>query len=113
MNVNGADDFYLWILLLKNNAKIAYNKDILYKHVQQGTNYSNGNDKMINSLKELETVQKKESILSLKELSLFEKLICYLKDSYCNFNFLKFIKYFKFVFLTLFSPITFSSIFQK
>lgn len=113
MNVNGADDFYLWILFLKNNAKIAYNKDILYKHVQQGTNYSNDNDKMINSLKELKTVLNKESVLNLKELTLFENLICYLKDSNSDFNFLKFIKYFNFVFLTLFSPITFSSIFQK
>lgn len=53
MNVNGADDVYLWILLLAKNAEIRLNHEVLYTHKYTGSNLSDSYPKMLKSLREM------------------------------------------------------------
>lgn len=49
ISCNGADDYFLWLLLLETNCKWAVNPDVLYTHVDTGENLSSNLDQMIRS----------------------------------------------------------------
>lgn len=46
---NGADDYLLWLLLHQGNCRWGMNPEILYTHVDTGTNLSINLDRMLNS----------------------------------------------------------------
>lgn len=53
MKKNGADDLFLWLLLIKNNVKIVNNYECLYTHVNTGENVSNDLSNMYDSCIEM------------------------------------------------------------
>lgn len=58
LTVNGADDWFLWILLFKNNARFTCNPDIVYVH-----NDADGNNLSRNLIKMRESAQEMRRIL--------------------------------------------------
>lgn len=50
---NGADDYFLWLILLSSGAKFEINRKKLYTHVYTSINASLDNDKMKQSVKEV------------------------------------------------------------
>lgn len=68
MKENGADDYFLWILMLKNKCVFAINEMHLYTHMEYGENTSNGNEIMRKSLAEMTRYLKVNNILSDQEL---------------------------------------------
>ena len=50
---NGADDYFLWLLLFISQKKIVYNYEKLYKHITTGCNTSNDLEKMKKSVYEV------------------------------------------------------------
>lgn len=50
---NGADDYFLWMLMLLKKKKIEYNYDVLYKHNSTGENTSNNFKMMTESVNEM------------------------------------------------------------
>jgi len=55
IQVNGADDLFLWILMLSKNNKVAINQKILYTHVLTNSNLSDDLNKMDKSIEEVVT----------------------------------------------------------
>ena len=67
MKTNGADDLFLWILLLEKSYKFAINKEALYIHKYTGENLSESEEKMtissleiVDCLKKVDYVPKKD-----------------------------------------------------
>ena len=53
LSVNGADDYYLWLLLFKMNKRFVFNEDFIYVHKYTGENVSNNLENMHNSQLEM------------------------------------------------------------
>lgn len=58
MKQNGADDYFLWLMMLTKDAKFSINRDRLYTHVYTANNTSLDNDKMYSSVDELIDINK-------------------------------------------------------
>lgn len=56
LKVNGADDYFLWILMLKEGKKFVLNEEKLYTHVGHGNNTSDDISSMLKSIHEVEQV---------------------------------------------------------
>lgn len=69
---NGADDYYLWLVLLSLGTKFEINREKLYTHVYTSVNSSLDNDKMKQSVKE---VLDKQQGISRKYFGMIEKRI--------------------------------------
>lgn len=67
LKYNGADDYLLWILMLKNGKKFVLNEEKLYTHVGHGCNASNDNFSMSKSICEAEQILVSEKILDEEE----------------------------------------------
>lgn len=50
---SGADDFFLWMLMIMNNCIFSYNHEVLYIHNVTGVNFSGNFEKMHNSVHEM------------------------------------------------------------
>lgn len=72
---NGADDFFLWIMVLKSGEKFCVNKEYLYYHTPDRTKNSIKDMEMIKSLKETLKLLILIGGLEEKELALFRKQI--------------------------------------
>ena len=62
MKNNGSDDAFLWILMLCNGARAAYNEELVYEHVYTGENTSSNNEAMLRS--QMEVAEKLKGIAS-------------------------------------------------
>lgn len=76
MKQNGADDYFLWILMLKNQCVFAINQARIYTHMEYGNNTSNGNEAMRKSLVEMVLLLKKNDVLPDHELREIENRYC-------------------------------------
>lgn len=83
LKVNGADDFLLWILALKNGKKFIINDNLLYYHTPDRTQDSITKVMMIESVKEVDTILKKIGILTDRESPMLSKQIMRLE---CRFD---------------------------
>jgi hypothetical protein len=72
ISVSGADDFFLWILMLKGGARFGINESCLYTHVENGCNTSDSR-RMIASVQEVIENLKQAQILETKELQSLER----------------------------------------
>lgn len=72
---NGADDFLLWILALKNGNNFVINEDMLFYHTPDRSEDSITSWKMLNSLKETMAILRKTKVLSKEEDDELEKQI--------------------------------------
>ena len=70
MRINGADDYLLWILMLKNNKKFGINENKLYTHVGHGDNASANDKVMKKSMEEMLTILEREGSLQTEECEL-------------------------------------------
>lgn len=67
LKLNGADDYLLWILVLKNRNDFVINNDILFYHTPDRTEDSITLLKMIESIKEVESFLIGNNILNMEE----------------------------------------------
>lgn len=67
MQKNGADDYLLWILMLKANRRFCINETKLYTHVGHGENVSSNKIGMRNSVDEMIRVLEKNKVLDKEE----------------------------------------------
>ena len=74
---NGADDFFLWILLFCNNRNFEYNFNVLYTHSFTGENLSYDLDKMCASTLEMAKLLRTVSYVPEKVISEIERCALY------------------------------------
>lgn len=72
MQNNGADDWFLWICMMKETRKFAINQNILFEHVVDGKNASMQALKMHRSEKELLEKLRKYPLMSQEEIEIFQ-----------------------------------------
>jgi len=68
MQVNGADDYFLWILLLAEKRTFALNEERLYSHIETGMNTSGNIKGMRDSLRELYAILSSSHILNKEQI---------------------------------------------
>lgn len=64
LNNNGADDYFLWILMFMQDREFALNQDILFEHINTGSNTSYNTNKMMDSEQEMLELLVSNNILS-------------------------------------------------
>lgn len=67
MKANGADDYLLWILMLKEGKKFVLNEEKMYTHVGHGENASNDMYSMVASIHEVEQILFENNLLDEAE----------------------------------------------
>lgn len=82
---NGADDYFLWLLMINNSAKINYNRGYVYTHSYTGQNLSLDNDKMYKSQLNMLDLLKKCDNYNKKDFKTIERTIHYKHDYKKNF----------------------------
>lgn len=65
---NGADDYFLWILMRKRGCKFKVNYRHLYTHMEYGGNTSYQSENMHRSILEMISVLKREQVLEKKQI---------------------------------------------
>lgn len=73
LKINGADDYYLWILMLCENKKFIVNPKKIYIHKNTGSNLSNNQENMYKS--ELEMLSYLKNLLSKKDYNDLKALL--------------------------------------
>lgn len=69
---NGADDWMLWILALKNKCTFYYNPEILYYHTPERSDDSVSCDAMNDSVREMQEILEKNELLNACEVELLK-----------------------------------------
>lgn len=69
---NGADDYLLWILMLREGKKFVLNEDKIYTHVDHGSNASNDILSMVNSIDAVKELLVKHNLLNHAEKGMVE-----------------------------------------
>lgn len=67
LEINGADDYFLWILMLKSGKKFLLNYDTLYTHVGHSKNVSNNRFAMSQSVHRVEQILIERNLLNEEE----------------------------------------------
>lgn len=75
----GADDWLLWICMLAEGKSFVLNDEILYEHVEDGTNASWNTVKMIASDEEMLRILKQEKVLTEEQFCIFEESVSQVK----------------------------------
>lgn len=70
---NGADDYFLWLLMFSKNRKIKIQNKVLYWHLISDVNASKNRDEMDRSVLEMASIARKLGFLSLEEEKQIEK----------------------------------------
>ena len=73
LKTNGADDYFLWILMLKEGKNFTLNTDKLYTHIQHVRNVSNDASIIARSVCEMNAVLEANNLLSDKEKETVKK----------------------------------------
>ncbi len=73
LKANGADDYFLWLMMLTLGQKFAINREKLYTHVYTSANASDDLEKMRESVKEL--VQNAEGVVKAQSIRIITKRI--------------------------------------
>lgn len=95
LKANGADDWYLWLLMFWENKKFASNSEVVYIHNDvEGQNLSRDLDKMYVSSCEMHDLLKKSQVFTEKEMNQLQRAIDfkYYQDSK-KLSFYKILKY--------------------
>ena len=70
---NGADDYFLWLLLLRENIRWVINPEALYTHVDTGKNVSTDLDRMLLSSAEVLDILSQKGLLSEQQVHLAKR----------------------------------------
>lgn len=73
LKMNGADDYFLWILMLKGGKKFTLNADKLYTHIGHGNNVSNDISTIARSIDEMDTILEINNLLDDEEKKTLKK----------------------------------------
>jgi len=73
MKRNGADDLFLWILLLEQSTEFIVNKEALYIHKYTGVNLSNSEEKMNDSTLEIVKIASEAKCIPEKHVVLLKR----------------------------------------
>ena len=73
--VNGADDYFLWLAMMKDDKKFVLNQEILFEHVVNGKNVSGNTNQMMDSEQEMIKVMLDNYVLSEYERTSLNKLL--------------------------------------
>lgn len=73
MQINGADDWLLWVLFLNAGNKFVLNDKFLYVHKNDGCNTSDNEEKMLASSQEALDIVKDEVKINSKLLAVYER----------------------------------------
>lgn len=84
LTINGADDWFLWILLFSSNRKIVINEDVLFEHVVEQNNASFNTWRMYSSENEVLEIIKKNRLLPVNEIVLLQNAINNMLYLYLN-----------------------------
>ena len=84
LTVNGADDWFLWILLFSYNRKIVINEEVLFEHVVEQNNASFNTWRMYSSENEVLQIVKKNRLLPQREIMLLQNAITNMLHIYLN-----------------------------
>lgn len=79
MKTNGCDDFLLWILMLKENARFNYLWEPLFFHRETEYNCSNDYSQMDNSFKEMIDILVQSNAINVNEIKVLRKRL-YIKQ---------------------------------
>jgi glycosyltransferase involved in cell wall biosynthesis len=79
IEINGADDLFLWISMLEKRAKFIINTDCVYKHVDTGCNLSHDHLQMYNSAERIVDYIRKSKTLKEKNIAILARRISFLK----------------------------------
>lgn len=95
MKINCCDDYYLWLLMFYNHAKLTINNNIIFKHSYTGNNVSfdemnmiRSENEMIKCLKKSNSINFMDSIILRRRVN-FEYLLCKNKTELSNIQLLK------------------------
>ena len=77
--VNGADDLFLWLLMLGEGKRFAKNPRLLYTHKQVGSNLSNDLEKMCESDLEMCRLLREKKLLPEKDIAKRERMCAFMK----------------------------------
>ena len=75
MEINGADDWLLWISFLSQGNSFTLNDAFLYVHKNDGLNTTDNEEKMLDSSQEALDIVKNEGIVGKRLLSVYERRI--------------------------------------
>ena len=81
VTANGADDWFLWIAMMKVGCRFVCNDAVLFEHVLNDGNASSNQFNMAQSEKEVINVIRRKAFLEPEELALLES---FEKRQYCN-----------------------------
>lgn len=84
LTINGADDWFLWILLFSYNRKIVINEEVLFEHVVEKNNASFNTWRMYSSENEVLQIIKKNRLLPQREIMLLQNAITNMLHVYLN-----------------------------
>lgn len=68
LNNNGADDYFLWLLLFANKSKIVLNRETLFEHIITGFNSSCNTNQMMDSEMEMINILLENNVFQGKDL---------------------------------------------
>lgn len=74
---NGADDYFLWLLMVGEGRRFSLNQEVLFEHVVTGMNTSEDTNEMMDSECEMIGILKKNGVFKDEE----EKWLCRLPES--------------------------------
>lgn len=74
LSINGADDYFLWLLMFSENKKFALNQEVLFEHVINGENTSEDVNKMMDSESQMIDILKKKSIFCENGIDILDNL---------------------------------------
>lgn len=75
VKVNGGDDLFLWLLMFAYGKKVIINSELIYTHMETGTNVSGSTIAMINTAKNVITLSRKCESIPSKWVDIYERRI--------------------------------------
>lgn len=82
---NGADDYFLWIIMAVMGKTISLNQDVLYEHIMNGNNTSENTNKMMDSELEMITLLLENHIFSEQDQRILYDKIHILRRSHIDY----------------------------
>lgn len=92
MHKNGADDYFLWIVMLSQKSLFNVNNQMLYEHIETGKNTSNQIGDMVESILEMTFILQENNILQENEIDKIVERASLLQKDKKNLKLFKMIK---------------------
>lgn len=74
MSINGADDYFLWLLMVSEGKMFSLNQEVLFEHIETGMNTSGDSNNMMDSEAEMICILRERNIFNGEDRKIFAKL---------------------------------------